>query len=96
MLLVARRDSLYTVREHRPVVTRRPPPEGRIGKRGAIPLRSRHCDRETARKKYHLTAREAGELAKKADVKQLTLFHFSPRYSHQEAELKLEALEAFQ
>jgi ribonuclease Z len=52
-------------------------------------------DRETAKKKYHLTAKEAGELAKKARVKQLTLFHFSPRYSHQEAQLKQEAFEAF-
>jgi len=52
-------------------------------------------DRETARKKYHLTAKEAGKLAKKADVKQLTLFHFSPRYNHQEAELRQEALDAF-
>lgn len=53
-------------------------------------------DRETARKKYHLTAKEAGELAKKAHVKQLSMFHFSPRYNHQEAELKQEAMKAFQ
>jgi ribonuclease Z len=52
-------------------------------------------DRGTAHKKYHLTAKEAGELAKKARVKQFTLFHFSPRYSHQEAEIQREALEAF-
>ena len=52
-------------------------------------------DRETAHKKYHLTAKEAGELAKKARVKQFTLFHFSPRYNHQEAEIQREALEAF-
>jgi ribonuclease Z len=52
-------------------------------------------DRETARKKYHLTAMEAGELAKKACVKQLTLFHFSPRYNHQEADIQREALVAF-
>ncbi len=53
-------------------------------------------DRETAHKKYHLTAKEAGELAKKARVKQLTLFHFSPRYNQQEADIQKEALEAFQ
>ena len=53
-------------------------------------------DRETAHKKYHLTAKEAGELAKKARVNQLTLFHFSPRYNQQEADIQREALEAFQ
>ena len=52
-------------------------------------------DRETAHKKYHLTAKEAGELAKKARVKQFTLFHFSPRYNLQEADIQREALEAF-
>jgi ribonuclease Z len=53
-------------------------------------------DREIARKKYHLTAREAGELAKRADVKEFTLFHFSPRYQHREEELRKEALAAFE
>ena len=53
------------------------------------------CDKETAHKKYHLTAKEAGELAKQARVKQLTLFHFSPRYTHQEEDLRQEAFEAF-
>ena len=53
------------------------------------------CDREVARKKYHLTAREAGELARKAKVKKFTLFHFSPRYRHMVDHLKKEALESF-
>ena len=53
------------------------------------------CDRETARNKYHLTAKEAGRLAKKAGVKQFTLFHFSPRYSEREEDIKREAMEAF-
>jgi len=53
------------------------------------------CDREAARKKFHLTAKEAGELAKKAEVKQFTIFHFSPRYSDCEEEIKREAMEAF-
>ena len=53
------------------------------------------CDKAVARRKYHLTAREAGELAKRAEVKQLTLFHFSPRYSHRAEEIKKEAMEAF-
>ena len=53
-------------------------------------------DKETARIKYHLTAREAGDLAKKAGVKQFTTFHFSPRYSHSAEEIKKEAIEAYQ
>lgn len=52
-------------------------------------------DIKTARKKYHLTAGEAGKLAREAGVKKLTLFHFSPRYSHMEEELVNEAMKAF-
>ncbi|MEW6665776.1 MAG: ribonuclease Z [Thermodesulfobacteriota bacterium] len=52
-------------------------------------------DREIAREKFHLTAREAGELARRAEVKEFTLFHFSPRYQHREEELRKEALAAF-
>jgi len=52
-------------------------------------------DKDVAQRKYHLTARQAGGLAKKAGVKQLTLFHFSPRYSHRSEEIKKEAMEAF-
>ena len=53
-------------------------------------------EREMARKKYHLTAREAGLIAAKAGVKELTLFHFSPRYFGREKELYEEAMKAFQ
>jgi len=53
------------------------------------------CDEDVARKKYHLTAREAGEIARKARVKQLIPFHFSPRYSHHPEYLQQEAMEAF-
>ena len=53
------------------------------------------CDRETAREKYHLTAREAGEIARDAGVKSFTLFHFSPRYTHMAEEIQREAMEAF-
>jgi ribonuclease Z len=52
-------------------------------------------DKETAQRKYHLTAREAGLIAKRAGVKQVTLFHFSPRYSGQEGEIWKEAMKAF-
>ncbi len=53
------------------------------------------CDRETAREKYHLTAREAGEIAREAGVKGLTLFHFSPRYTHMAEEIQREAMGSF-
>jgi len=52
-------------------------------------------DRETAKAKSHLTAKEAGTLARIARVKQITLFHFSPRYSDLEEEIRREAMEAF-
>jgi ribonuclease Z len=50
---------------------------------------------DLARKKYHLTAAQAGTLAKKAGVKRFTVFHFSPRYGHCAHLLQQEALEAF-
>ncbi len=53
-------------------------------------------ERERAWKKYHLTAREAGEIAKKAGAKQFRLFHFSPRYKGRDEELEKEAREAYE
>ena len=53
-------------------------------------------EKETAWKKHHLTAREAGELAKKAGVKDFRLFHFSPRYKGHAEELEKEARQAFE
>jgi ribonuclease Z len=53
------------------------------------------CDRETAEKKYHLTAREAGMIAGEAGVKRFTIFHFSPRYSNRAEEMQKEAMDAF-
>ncbi|NVL91117.1 MAG: ribonuclease Z [Desulfobacterales bacterium] len=50
---------------------------------------------EIARNKYHLTAKQAGILAGKANVKQFTIFHFSPRYSHAAHLLQEEADRAF-
>lgn len=52
-------------------------------------------DKEIALKKDHLTAKQAGTLARKAGVKRLTLFHFSPRYSGMADELEKEAMNAF-
>ena len=52
-------------------------------------------DVSTAREKYHLTAAEAGRFARESGVKKLTLFHFSPRYSHMEEDLINEAMAAF-
>jgi ribonuclease Z len=52
-------------------------------------------DQATAKRKFHLTAQEAGLLAKRAGVKRLHPFHFSPRYEGRGGELVREAMEAF-
>lgn len=53
-------------------------------------------DAEKARDRYHLTARQAGLLARKAQVRDLVVFHFSPRYTGQGGSLEREAMDAFQ
>ncbi len=53
------------------------------------------CDRERAEERAHLTARQAGELAHRANVKKLEIFHFSPKYEHEAEALYREAEEAF-
>jgi len=53
------------------------------------------ADRDIAKKKYHLTAREAGLIAREARVQAITPFHFSPRYFRREQELIQEAMTAF-
>jgi ribonuclease Z len=53
-------------------------------------------DRERAEERAHLTARQAGELARKAKVKKLVIFHFSPKYEKEGQSLYREAEEAFQ
>ena len=52
-------------------------------------------DRHQAREKLHLTAAQAGRLARKAKARDLTVFHFSPRYSDAPHLLHQEALRAF-
>jgi len=52
-------------------------------------------DREIAAGKRHLTAAQAGSLARRAGVQRIMPFHFSPRYRDREDELRREAQEAF-
>jgi len=52
-------------------------------------------DAEKARDRYHLTARQAGIMARKAQVRDLVVFHFSPRYTGQGEAIEREAMEAF-
>jgi ribonuclease Z len=52
-------------------------------------------EREIARRKHHLTARQAGELARGCRVKRYSLFHYSPRYSDCPEMLAAEAEKAF-
>ena len=54
------------------------------------------ADREHAERKNHLTARQAGGIARRAGAKALMPFHFSPRYEGREAELVEEARAAWQ
>ena len=52
-------------------------------------------DAEKARERYHLTACQAGLMARKAGVRKLVVFHFSPRYTGQGEMIMKEAMEAF-
>jgi ribonuclease Z len=54
-----------------------------------------HEDAALAAERYHLTARQAGELARAAGAQRLAPFHFSPRYGGREEELFDEAADAF-
>jgi len=49
------------------------------------------ADAELAAAKNHLTAAQAGRLAREAGAGRMRPFHFSPRYSNREAELREEA-----
>lgn len=52
-------------------------------------------DREKARDRYHLTARDAGRIARLAGVKRLETLHFSPRYRDNPQALLQEAMQEF-
>ena len=68
--------------------------------RGADALFIESCfleeDRGRAAETYHLTARQAGLLARLAGVKRFTLFHFSPKYRGQGERFEEEAMRAFE
>lgn len=53
------------------------------------------ADAEIAAQRQHLTARQAGEIAKRAGVKRFAPFHFSARYREAEAKIRAEAEGAF-
>ena len=56
----------------------------------------RHADRDLAARNYHMTATQAAETARLANVGQLLLFHLSDRYGKEEwAELLAEARAIF-
>jgi ribonuclease Z len=52
-------------------------------------------ERARATEKFHLTAAQAGMLARRAGVKQIVPFHFSPRYQDAEDRLRSEVTSAF-
>jgi ribonuclease Z len=54
-----------------------------------------HAEAERAFSRCHLTARQAGELARAAGVDRVLPFHFSPRYQYAEEEVRREVMTAF-
>jgi ribonuclease Z len=52
-------------------------------------------DIEQATHRYHLTARQAGALARGANVRRLEVFHFSPRYEGRYGDILAEAQAEF-
>jgi ribonuclease Z len=53
------------------------------------------AEAEVAARKHHLTARQAGELARRAQAREMVPFHFSTRYAGRDGELEEEARAAF-
>ena len=56
-----------------------------------------YLDQDTglASERYHLTAKQAGDLARSAGAKRLAILHFSPRYKDNPSALYKEALQSF-
>jgi ribonuclease Z len=54
------------------------------------------ADIDQATRRYHLTARQAGAMARAARVKRLNVFHFSPRYEGRYGQIVQEAQDEFQ
>jgi ribonuclease Z len=52
-------------------------------------------DRNIAFQKYHLTAKQAGEIAMLSETKKIIPFHFSPRYTGHAHQVETEAMTAF-
>jgi ribonuclease Z len=52
-------------------------------------------DRDHALRKHHLTARQAGEIARRLGARSVVPFHFSPRYEGRSAALATELMEAW-
>jgi len=52
-------------------------------------------DAADAARKYHLTARQAGAIARDVGARLMVPFHFSPRYTDCELRLRAEAQAAF-
>ncbi|MCK5512314.1 MAG: ribonuclease Z [Thermodesulfovibrionia bacterium] len=52
-------------------------------------------DKGLARERYHLTAKQAGKIAREAGVRKVVVFHFSPRYINTPDKLVNEAEEEF-
>jgi ribonuclease Z len=55
-----------------------------------------HEEERRAAEKHHLTARQAGWLARKAGAKRLVPFHFSPKHTEEGDRLISEAIRAFE
>jgi ribonuclease Z len=53
-------------------------------------------DKDRAKERYHLTAKEAGRIAREAGVGKLVIFHFAPKYTDSPEKLVKEAEREFE